>query len=172
MQTQSLEKARPKGKGQRALVDFLLAGTSRCGWRVFSTGWATMRRLLGTVGAFSSRAHPAWAPDLQAPQPCVCIGQPFPTTGPGTRACSELSAGGTQSCQGVASLLRGPPQLLCEAWRLGHLLQGCSAASITMSQVVKVSEQGMQSPDLTGCCTPRCPFLADRFFPHFFFEIC
>ncbi|XP_069902609.1 uncharacterized protein [Globicephala melas] len=29
-----------------------------------------------------------------------------------------------------------------------------------MSQVVKVSEQGMQSPDATGCCTPRCPFLA------------
>lgn len=68
---------------QRAgpLLDFLVAGTSGCGWQVFGTSWATMRRLLETVEA-SSRAHPAWGLALQAPQPCVCIGQAFPTTGP------------------------------------------------------------------------------------------
>ena len=86
MQAQPMEKPRPKGKGRgpraQPLLDFLVAGTSPCGWQVFGTGWATMRRLFGTVEAFSSSAHPAWAPALQAPQPCVCIGQPFPTTGP------------------------------------------------------------------------------------------
>ena len=86
MQAQPVEKPRPKGKGRgpraRPLLDFLVAGTSRCGCQVFGTRWATMQRLLGTVEAFSCRAHPAWAPALQAPQPCVCIGQPFPHKGP------------------------------------------------------------------------------------------
>lgn len=64
------------------LLDFLVAGSSRCGWQVFGTGWATMQRLLTTVEAFSFRALAAWAPALQAPQLRVCIGRPFPTTGP------------------------------------------------------------------------------------------
>ena len=149
-----------------------MAGTSRCGGQVFGTGWATVRTLLGTVEAFSSRAHPAWAPALQAPQPWVRMGQPFPATGP--RDQSLLRAEGRRHPELArlwTSLLQGPPQLLCEAWRQDRLLQGCSAASITMSQAAKVSEQGMQSPDPTASCTPRCPFLADRFFLHFFFKI-
>ena len=80
----SLVRGDTLAQGQRVgpLLDFLVAGSSRYRWQVFGTGWAAMRRLLGTVEAFSSRAHPVWAPALQAPQPCLCIGQPFPTMGP------------------------------------------------------------------------------------------
>ena len=101
----------------------------------------------------------------------VCIGQPFPPTGPRGQSLLRAEGRSRPDLARVWSASSGDPPQLREAWRQEHLLQGCSAASITMSQAAKVSEQGIQSLDPTGCCTPQCPFLADRFFLHFFFEI-
>ena len=127
-------ETRPKGKGQgpraRPLLDVLAAGTSRCGWQVFGTGWATMRRLLGTVEAFSSRARPAWAPALQAPQ-CLGMYRPAlpPRRGPEARACSELSAGGTQSLPGC-----GPPPAGTSPASLRGLMTGAPSPGLLSCQ--------------------------------------